>query len=414
MSPKHGLFALFIALAASATICAATASTATPPASAKLATADNAFGFRLLNAVQKASPDANVVLSPVSASLNLSMVLEGADDQTKEEMLTALSLTGEKVDAVNAANAQLVKLLRTPVRSVVLSLANSLWVDSRRAAIRPDYEKRVRASYDAEVSALDFSSPEAAAQINSWASKGTRGAIPKVIDKLDPGDLLLLLNAVYFKGEWTHKFDEAKTQQRDFELSGGSKKQVPRMSQSGRFDYFETPEMQGIRLPFGDGDLVMDILLPASSSSLGMLETELTPEHWAGWDKQFTPRPGTIELPRFELKSNYSLTGPLQALGMRRAFDPSRAQLTGMLSPAAGRSGGERFFVSKVLQSTYWKVDEQGAEAAAATTTIVRPTAVARPEKPFRMIVDRPFFCAISDKRSGVLLFVGAIHDPAP
>jgi serpin B len=260
---------------------------------------------------------------------------------------------------------------------------------------------------------LDFSNPSAATRINSWASKETQGRISKVIDRIDPADLALLLNAVYFKGEWTHKFDKAQTQQRDFTLAGGSVKQVPRMAQSGRFEYFETPEMQAIRLSFGEGDLVMEVLLPAKSSSLGALEAELTPEHWTGWQAQYAPRSGRIELPRFELKSNYRLNEPLQTLGMTRAFHPDGAQLTGIFSSAPGQPHAGRFFISSVLQSTYWKVDEEGAEAAAVTTTGIRTAAVARPEQPFRMIVDRPFFCAIEDRRSGALLFVGAIYDPA-
>jgi serpin B len=97
---------------------------------------------------------------------------------------------------------------------------------------------------------------------------------------------------------------------------------------------------------------------------------------------------------------------------MTRAFQPDGAQLTGMFSQARDQPHAGRFFISSVLQSTYWKVDEEGSEAAAVTTTGVRATAVQRPEQPFQMIVDRPFFCAIEDQRSGALLFVGAIYDP--
>jgi serine protease inhibitor len=410
MHRKHGLLAILVA----ATLFGAAAThAASPSASVDVAAADNAFGFRLLNAVQKTIPNGNVVLSPVSAALNLSMALNGADGQTRQEMLAALSLSGLELGAINAANAQLIKVIRTPAKSITLSAANSLWVDSRRATLRPDYVKQTQASYDAEMIDLDFSDPSAANRINSWASKETYGRISKVIDRIERAELALLLNAMYFKGQWAHKFDKAQTQQRDFTLADRSVKQVQRMAQSGRFDYFETPQMQAIRLPFGEGDLVMEILLPAKSSSLEALEAELTPEHWTGWQAQYASRSGNIELPRFELNSNYRLNEPLQTLGMTRAFHPDGAQLTGMFSSAAGQPRAGRFFISSVLQSTYWKVDEEGAEAAAVTTTGVRATAVARPEQPFRMIVDRPFFCAIEDRRSGALLFVGAIYDPA-
>jgi serine protease inhibitor len=410
MRRNHGLLARFV----KATLLgAAVAHAALSSASANVAAADNAFGFRLLNAVQRASPSGNIVLSPVGAALDLSMVLNGADGQTRQEMLSALSLSGWELSAINEANAQLIKIIRTPANSITLSLADSLWVDSRRVTLRPDYVKQTQARYGAEMKEIDFSNPTAAIRINGWASKQTHGRIAKVIDRIDPAELVLLLNAVYFKGQWMHKFDKAQTQPRDFTLTGGSVKQVPRMMQSGRFDYFETPQLQAIRLWFGDGDLAVEVLLPAKSSSLGALEGELTAEHWTGWQAQYAPRSGTIELPRFELRANYRLNEPLQALGMTRAFHPDGAQLTGMFSSAPGQLRTGRFVISSVVQSTYWKVDEEGSEAAAVTTIGIRTAAVARPVQPFRMIVDRPFFCAIEDRRSGALLFIGAIYDPA-
>jgi serine protease inhibitor len=410
MRHRQGLLTLFVkaTLLGAAVTHAAASSTST-----SVAAPDNAFGFRLLNAVQKTIPSGNVVLSPVSAALDLSMVLNGADGQTRQEMLSALSLNGWELSAINEANAQLIKVIRTPANSITLSVADSLWADSRRVTLRPDYVKQTQAWYDAEMTDIDFSDPAAATRINGWASKETHGRIAKVIDRIDPADLVLLLNAVYFKGQWTHEFDKAQTQQRDFTLADGSIKRVPRMAQSGRFDYFETPQLQAIRLSFGDGDLAMEVLLPAKSSSLGALEAQLTAEHWKNWQAQYAPRSGTIEMPRFELKSNYRLNEPLQALGMTRAFNPDGAQLTGMFSPAPGQLRTSRFVISSVLQSTYWKVDEEGSEAAAVTTTGIRASAIARPVQPFRMIVDRPFFCAIEDRRSGALLFVGAIYDPA-
>lgn len=409
MEHKRGLSALLFA----ATLVGAGVSIAALASSSlDVAGADNAFGLRLLNAVQKTKPDGNVVLSPVSAALSLSMVLNGADGETKQEMLSALSLRGSDIEAINTANAQLIKLIRSPAESITLSVADSLWVDSRRATLSPDYVKRVQASYGAELVDVDFSDPTAVRRINSWASQETHGRIPKILQQLDPADIALLINAVYFKGQWAQKFDKTKTQPRDFTLEGGATRQVPRMTQSGRFDYFETAQMQAIRLRFGTGDLVMEVLLPAQSSSLARLEEQLTAEHWRDWQAQYTSHPGTIELPRFELKSSIRLNGPLRSLGIERAFDAGSAQLTGMLASPPGQSHTGHPSLSAVLQSTYWKVDEEGSEAAAVTSTQIRATAVARPTQPFRMIVDRPFFCAILDQRSGVLLFIGAIHDP--
>src|SRR5271170_5362004 len=159
MHSKPGLLVISVA----ATLFGAAAPHAAPPsASVDVAAADNAFGFRLLNAVQKTIPSGNVVLSPVSAALNLSMVLNGAGGETRQEMLSALSLSGSELNAVNEANAQLIKVIRTPAQSITLSVADSLWVDSRHVTLRPDYVKQMQVWYDAEMTDLDFSNPSAA------------------------------------------------------------------------------------------------------------------------------------------------------------------------------------------------------------------------------------------------------------
>src|ERR1700723_4471520 len=213
MRRKRGLLALLVK---STLLGAAVTHAALSSASTNVAAADNAFGFRLLNAVQKTIPSGNVVLSPVSAALNLSMVLNGAAGETRQEMLSALSLIGSELSAINEANAQLIKVIRTPAQSITLSVADSLWVDSRHVTLRPDYVKQMQASYDAEMADVDFSNPGARTRITNWASKETNGRISKVIDRIDPPDLFPLPHAVYFKGQWTHKFDKAETQQRDF------------------------------------------------------------------------------------------------------------------------------------------------------------------------------------------------------
>lgn len=402
-----------LAIAVAITVYAEIALSAVP---IDISAADNAFGFRLLNALQKTSRNRNVVLSPVSAALDLAMALNGAAGETKREMLTTLSLNEPDLGAINEANARLIKVISMPAESVTVSVADSLWADSRRAILRPDFVKQTQAWYDAQTINLDFSNPAAVSQVNQWVSKETHDKIPKIIDGIDPAEVALLLNAVYFKGQWTQKFDPKQTQPRDFTLNNGAVRKVLRMAQSGHFDYFATSDMQAIRLPFGAGDWIMQVFLPAKSSDLRRLEAQLTPAHWTGWQSRYARRFGAIELPRFELKGEYALNESLQSLGMHRAFrpeGPQAAELTGIFESAPAQAHPVNFYISLVRQSTYWKVDEEGSEAAAATLADVLVTSVMRPEKPFQMIVDRPFLCVIEERRSGTLLFIGAIYDPA-
>lgn len=402
MLGKLGLTAALVAAAVSGA--APAGGLMMPPAPVDVAAADNAFGFGLLKAVQKDHPQSNVVLSPVSAALDLAMALNGASGETAAQMQTALALQGADLVAVNSANRKLIAQLRTPATDVTLSVFNSLWTDKRRAPLRADYIAQMQQWYLAEVEDLDFGSPDAPGYINGWASKETHGKIPEVIKSIDPSAVALLLNAVYFKGQWTHKFDKAQTHDRAFTLADGTTKTVLRMAQSGKFDFFETPDVQAIRLPYGKGDLAMDVFLPSKTSSLAALEAELTPRFWSAMEARFARRTGTIELPRFELRNNYSLNDALQSLGMVRAFNPHAAQFTKMSDRPVS--------ISSVKQFTYLKVDEEGSEAAAVTTTEITMTAIRPEEPPFSMIIDRPFLCAIEDQRSHTLLFIGAIYDP--
>ncbi|MBV8282780.1 MAG: serpin family protein [Candidatus Eremiobacteraeota bacterium] len=382
-----------------------------PPADT--AAADNQFGFNLLNALQKTQPGKNVVLSPVSAGLDLTIALNGASGQTADEMRLALALPPGDLGSINAPNLELINATLAPTDGVTLHIADSLWADNNRVAFRSSFVDLVKHWYDAEVANVNFSDPNTPAQINGWVDKQTKGKIDKIVDRISPSDVAILLNALYFKGQWMHKFDPTLTKDQDFTLAGGSVKNVPLMSQHGKFDYFDTAEMQAIRLPYGKGgDLSMVVLLPAKSSSLAALEAELTPKNWTAWGQRFSETPGDIELPRFELKAEYGLNDALKTLGMRAAFNPATADFRFMFDPTGAHGGN--FFISYVKQATYLKVDEEGSEAAAVTSIGITMTAVVHKPPPFRMVVNRPFFCAIEDRRTRALLFVAAIYDPAP
>ncbi len=374
------------------------------PAQPNVVAADNAFGFRLLNAVQKTRPQSNVVLSPVSAAMDLAIALNGASDETANELKATLSLQSLDLASINAGNAELIRTLRRPVKGVTLSVADAIFVD-RHAQLSAAFLAQAQRWYDATIAPLDFRNPETLTQINNWASEQTHGRIPHVMDQMDTNEVAVLLNAVYFKGDWTYRFEQSRTQTRNFALADGTIKQVPRMSQSNTFEYFETPDVQVIRLPYTTGELAMDVFLPSKKTSLAAFEGSLTPEHWKAWQSQFGSQQGTLELPRFELRNDYSLTEPLRMLGMRRAFDRGSAQFQ--------RMGAGGLSISYVKQSTFLKVYEEGSEAAAVTTIGIVATIAGPPRVvPFTMIVDRPFFCAIEDLRSHALLFVGAVYDP--
>jgi serpin B len=319
-------------------------------------------------------------------------------------MARALGLEGKSLQAVNQAYAELLQRLAQADPNVQLAIANSLWA-RRGVAFRPEFLERNRTSYGAEVTSLDFDDPGAASAINGWVEKATRGKIGEIVDRIDPMAVLFLINAIYFKGIWQHKFEKAQTWEEPFHLAGGGRKQVPMMTRTGPHAHLQGDGFQALRLPYGAGRVVMEIFLPDAGSGLGPLLSRLTPEIWRQWMPRFTEKPCLVKLPRFRMEYEVALKNTLKSLGMGVAFDPYQADLSGM-SP-------EKLYINEVKHKSFVEVNEEGTEAAAVTSVEVRVLSARIEPEPVRFIVDRPFFFAIRDSQTGVLLFLGVVHDPA-
>lgn len=371
-----------------------------PTVDPRLIDANTRFGFKLFSEVWKQDSGKNLMISPASVAIALSMTANGASGETREAIARALELQGMSLAEVNQANADLERLLEGADPKVKLAIANSLW-GNQTVEFRPDFLNQNRQFYNAEIQLLDFNSPGAPRTINDWVSQNTAGKIPTIIDQLNPDDLLFLVNAIYFKGDWTTPFNPRETQQRRFTRLDGSSKQHPLMAQRGNYAYAETSEFQAVSLPYGDGRLSMVVFLPKTDLP-GFLNT-LTPENWQRWMQQLGRREGSLQLPRFKQEYGIQMNRALQALGMETAFDPSQADFSGISNTPA--------FISRVQHKTLIEVNEQGTEAAAATSVGVTATSLPI-DPPFQMVCDRPFFYAIHDTQTGSILFMGTVVDP--
>lgn len=366
----------------------------------RLIPSQNAFGFKLFSEVMKNHEGESVMISPVSVAIALSMTYNGANGETRDAIGRTLELQDISLEELNQANAALTSALEQADPSIQIGLANSLWA-SEDIAFKPDFIQRNRDYYRAAVEVLNFSLPGALERINGWVSEQTRGLIPQMLDEVTPDNVPILINTIYFKGNWTQSFNPEETQQRSFQRTDGSTVEIPFMTQSGEFLYLETEEFQGIQVPYGSGRLNMVVLLPGKNSNLEDLQRSLTPENWQYWMGEFQPLSGTLQLPRFESEFGAELNDVLAALGMEIAFEQGRANFSNM---AAGS-----FFIREVKHKTYIKVDEEGTEAAAATSISMGRGG----PHPFVMVCDRPFFYAIYDQVTGSLLFLGAMQDPS-
>jgi serpin B len=365
----------------------------------EIAKSYNSFGFNLLEKTREFYPGENVFLSPAGLAFALSMVADGAQGETRRQIKNVLQLTNGGAD-LDQANLALFEHLTTLDPKIKLEIANSVWT-ARDAKIKPPYLAALRQFYEAEVTNVDFKNPATAQKINAWCSDHTHGKIPQMVSPPLDAERLILLDAIYFKGDWSAPFAKDRTRNQPFTLADGKTVVRALMERRGQFTYFENDDFQAVDLPYAGGAVSMYVFLPKNSLSSFM--KSLTLENWQRWTMQFGSRRGTLRMPRFKLENSYGLNKVLEALSMRDAFTP-QADFHGI--------SDEPLQIDWVKQKTYVDVNEQGTVAAAVTGIGVMASAIRREEPPFQMIVDRPFFLAICDDQTGTILFLGTILDP--
>jgi serine protease inhibitor len=370
----------------------------------RLVAADTKFGFNLYSQLTRQGADKNIFISPASIAMALAMTYNGANGETRQAMMRTLELQGLTPVEINAANAQLKSALENADPKVKLEIANSLWA-RQGVQFQSEFVKANKESYKAEVAELNFNNPSAVATINSWVSKSTHGKIDKIVDQISSDTLLFLINAIYFKGSWTAKFDATLTTPEDFTLASGKQKKLPMMSQSGSYSYFENDKFQAVALPYGDKRMNMYVFLPKENSTLADFHQSLNAQNWGDWMSRFKQMKGDISLPKFKVEYETTLKGILSSLGMGTAFD-EHADFSAMLKPPA------KAFISEVKHKAFAEVNEEGTEAAAVTSVEMRTTSLGPPPRTFRMDVDHPFFFAIRDNQTGAVLFMGSIAEP--
>jgi serine protease inhibitor len=371
----------------------------------KLASANSSFGFSLMKQVIGERPDVNVFISPYSISAALQMVWQGAFGETKKEMEQALALDGFKAEAAGSAYKELDNSLKSAAAKITLNVANSIWY-APNIQPKPQFLSINNNYYAAKLSALDFTDPRSAGVVNSWVSEATHDKIKKIVEPpLSAMTGLILANAIYFKGNWEHKFDNSATREEPFHLQSGSQKHVPMMHQSRKFGYHEDDGFQAVRLPYVGGRLGLFVFLPATNSNPNKFLAGLSGDAWRERIMpKFQQREGTVALPRFKLEFKAELIQALKGMGMRQAFSSS-ANFSGI--------SDTQLFVSSVDHASFVEVNEEGTEAAAATSVGVAITSAMPTVRPFQMIVDRPFFFAIEDSTTHSILFMGTVNDPA-
>ena len=342
--------------------------------------------FAHVNAVSQ--PEANVVASPYSAAVCLSMLAEGAEGTTREEFNSALGGIMFKAEDLGAND------------TVTVESANSIWVDDN-FSIRNSYVDLLQKDFDAFITTQRFSDPATVKAINNWCLEHTEGKIGDMIDRLSPGMVMVLVNALYFNAPWADGFDPELTSEEIFHGRSRNSK-VQMMHRTGQYEYAKLYDTQLIKLPYQGDRYSMYVALPPEGIDLDKVVPQIDEQKFNSALEMMHPARVKLSLPKFKVETSMLLNSALQNMGIRTAFTPA--------ANFHGISAMGPLVLDQVRQKCFVQVEEKGTEAAAVTIAQIRLTSVrVNPDDMVVMNVDRPFVFMITDSYTGNILFAGKI-----
>lgn len=376
------------------------------------ASSSNAFGFDLYGKV-RAEQQGNVVISPASISTALAMTWGGARAETAVEMKKVMHLEGSPAELMDTSG-RVTAMLTDKSRPVVFRIANRLFGE-KTYTFQPDYLSATERAYGAPLEHVDFKAgaEPSRALINAWVEKQTESRIKDLIPSggVDDQTRLVLVNAIYFLGDWAEPFEKGATRPAPFRFSATETSDVDTMNNTGSYRIVSRDGLTALELPYAGGELSMLVLLPDAVDGLDAMEAGMTDAKLGAIAAGLAHERVWVSLPKFTIDpaSSLQLKKHLVALGMKTAFDRVRADFTGIANPS---NPEDRLSISQVFHRGFIRVDEKGTEAAAATA-VSMARAGAAPMKPREFKADHPFSFVIRDHASGLVLFMGRVVRPS-
>lgn len=361
------------------------------------------FSFHFFKALQsETEAGKDIFVSPLSLHIALGMLINGAQGDTKSQIIKALRSERLSQEELNNAYKTLLTELPKADPLVKMALANAIFYKNGFTVEAP-FLNTMKNTFDAQITGLPFI-PSDKDIINKWASDNTNGKIPKVLEEIKPEHIMFLMNALYFKGDWRSKFDKKDTKNQPFYMEKGGEKTVKMMNLTDTFQIASSDNFTALQMPYGNGQFCATLILPNTGKSLASVFSEMNADTWGQLQNSFRINAVEVSLPKFKLEQEFQLNNTLQNMGMIKAFDTRNAELQGI-------SKNRQLYVDFVKQNTFAAVDEEGTEAAAVTTIGIGLTS-AGPQMPPKFICNRPFGFIISEKTSNTILFMGRIMDP--
>lgn len=366
--------------------------------SASVTNGNELFAVNIFKMLSAEDVDKNIFVSPLSISAVLTMTYNGAGSTTKEAMAEALNYKGVELETLNTGYKNLLAYLSNADRKVQLDIGNSIWI-RKGEEIKDDFISVNKDHFSAQISEIDFQNSKAADTINNWISKATKGKIDKMLDSpISPDVVMYLINAIYFKGQWTKQFDKRRTFDGTFTTADGKQKEVKMMSRQDEVKYGKIDNTKIVRLPYGKEKLSMYCILPEEGININDFIQQFSNEKWKELKSSLAKtRDVILQIPRFTIEYGIkNLNDSLTALGMGEALS--------QFADFSGIRGG--IYISRVLHKAVIEVNEEGSEAAAASVVETKESAAI---EPINFIADRPFVFIIADDVTGTILFMGKL-----
>jgi serpin B len=366
---------------------------------------NNNFAMDFFSALYKNSENTeNIIISPFSVSMALAMVWNGAEEETKQAIQDAIGMGNYPQSEVNSYFKKMNDALLKTDPNTKLAIANSIWANKGFPVKQSFYDVN-KNWYNAETRELDFSSPDALKTINKWCSDNTNGLIDKILEEIPENMRMYLLNALYFKGIWSSRFDANDTKKLPFYKEDGTSVSVDMMHQNTNLNYYADENLTLTSLGYGNGAFSMVFVLPQQNVTFdNMLVLLQQPDYFNNCLQNSFTADVDLYIPKFKIEYEEMLNKTLESLGMGIAFNRSLANFSGISDIP--------LFISMVKQKAYIDVNEKGTEAAAVTAVGMEVTsAIEEPQKvTFR--ADHPFLFAIRENSTGTILFMGKVGNP--
>jgi len=328
------------------------------------------------------------------------MTVNGANGATRDSMLATLRMNGLTPEIINNSYKDLTAALLVVDQRVLITVANSVWIENNFVA-KKTFTDILARYYNAESKSFDISDPMVPKQVNGWIENKTNGLIKNMVEQLDPKTVMLLINAIYFKGKWNSQFDKVNTVPGPFYKSDGTTAQTQMMKQTSEYNIFNGEEFTLAEFAYGQGNFVMDVILPTEKDGLKTITPLITNNNINTWLRQMVKRKTELTFPKFKYGFKKELKDILEAMGMGIAFG-DKADFSNISDFATQ--------LSFVLHQAFIETNEEGTEAAAAT--VVGIIATSAPAGPIVLNIDHPFLYIIRETSTNSILFIGKVADP--